>query len=297
MDFRELNLAELDRNLTEEERAEWNAIYASFQSASVVTGNVIGVDLYEFDLPSESSEIEKVQRKKMRCLIVIKYRVKIIIPETEVFDKNVSSGYHVLHSMCGADIEYVITHIDREAGFAIASRKMALERARNAAVGRRIREDSKITVKILSVGRNTCTVSYNGYDMVLHQRDICYSPVSDLREILRPGETRKAIVKEYDRGANVLKVSIKEATPHPFDGVETRHPLKSTRIGTIIGKYKGGVYCKLHDGITNVLCSYLSMEYDGDYNIGDSVEIVIKKYSYEKKMVYGKIIRKINTHN
>lgn len=295
MDFKDLNLSELDRNLTEAERDEWNAIYASYQSASIVSGNVIGVDLHEFNIVPEGKK--KAQPKTVRCLIVIKYRVKVIIPETEVFDIDIGTGYHVLHSMCGANIEYVITYVDREAGFAIASRKMALERIRNSPARNRIRVGSIVDAKILSVGKAVSTISYNGYDMVLPQREISYASIPDLREIMHPGEVRKALVKEYNRSENVLRLSIKEASPHPFEGVETRHPLNATRIGTIVGKYGGGVFCRLHDGITNVLCSYLSMEYDGDYKVGDCVEIIIRKYNYEKKTVYGKIIRKINTIN
>ncbi len=295
MDFKDLNLIELDKNLTEEERNEWNAIYASYQSSSIVNGNVVGVDLHEFNIVPEGKK--KAQLQTVRCLIVIRYRVKVIIPETEVFDIDIGTGYHVLHSMCGANIDYVITHIDREAGFAVASRKMALARIRSSPAHNRIRVDSVVDANVLSVGRSVCTVSYNGYDMVLSQRDICYTSVPDLREIIHPGEVRKAVVKEFSREDNVLKLSIKEATPHPFDGIETRHPLKATRIANIVGKYKGGVFCRLHDGVTTVLCSYMSMDYDGDYKIGDNVEIVIKKYNYERKIVYGKILRKINAKN
>lgn len=71
-----------------------------------------------------------------------------------------------------------------------------------------------------------------------------------------------------------------------------RHPIGSTRIAKIVGKY-GGVFCRLYDGVTDVLCSYGNMQYDGDFKLGDSVEIVINKYNSEKKLVYGKILRKM----
>ena len=43
---------------------------------------------------------------------------------------SVPDGGYVLHSMCGAKLDFVITHIDRENDFAIASRKIALEKCR-----------------------------------------------------------------------------------------------------------------------------------------------------------------------
>lgn len=204
------------------------------------------------------------------------------------------SLYHILHSMCGTTVDYVVTYIDREAGFAVASRKLALTKLRAATARRGLKEGQMIDVKVLSVGRGVCTVHYGGYDILLPQRDVSYSIVSDLREKIHPGEVKKAIVKEYNKEEHILKISIKETTPHPFDGIETRHPLKSTRIGKIVGKYGGGVFCRLYDDVTDVLCSYISMQYDGDFKIGDTVEIIISKYNMEKKLVYGKILRKMH---
>lgn len=292
MEFKDLNLAEMDKDLTLPEKEEWQAIYASYRSGSVVSGGVAGVDLHEFKIVPEGKK--KAVTQTVRCLIVIKYRVKIIIPETEVFLEEFDAGYHILHSMCGADVNYVITYIDREAGFAVASRKLALEKMQRAASRRRIQEGQVVDVNVISVGKGVCTVNYAGYDVMLTQRDVSYSIVPDLRGTLRPGEVRKAVVKEFNREEKALKLSIKETTPHPFDGIETRHPLKATRIATIVGKYGGGVFCRLYDNITDVLCSYESMQYDGDYKVGDTVEVIISRYNFEKKLVYGKILRKMH---
>ena len=70
MEFKDLNLTQLDKNLTEPERDEWQAIYASYRSQSLISGNVVGVDLHEFKVVPEG-ETEPV-RKTVRCLIVIK---------------------------------------------------------------------------------------------------------------------------------------------------------------------------------------------------------------------------------
>lgn len=291
MDFKDLNLAEMDKYLTEPEREEWQAIYASYRSESVMHGNVVGVDLHEFNVVPKGKR--KAEKMSVRCLIVIQYRTKVIIPENEVFITERNTGYHILHSMCGAKVSYVITHIDREAGFAIASRKLALEKIRRANFRRMAKVGERVDVDVLAVGRDVCTVTYNGYDVTLAQRDVSYVSIEDLHTVLQPGDVKAAIVKEYNPDENIMRLSIKEATPHPFDGIETRHPLGSTRIAKIVGKYAGGVFCRLYDGETTVLCSYLSMQYDGDYRMGDCVEVIVQKYNYEKKLVYGKILRKM----
>lgn len=137
-------------------------------------------------------------------------------------------------------------------------------------------------------------MTYSGYDVLLPQKEVSYSVVPDLRDIIHPGETKKALITGFDAGNGVLQLSIKDTMLHPFAGIETRHKIGSIRVATIVGKYGGGVFCRLRDNVTDVLCSYESMHYDGDFKIGDRVEILINKYNSEKRLVYGKIIRKTN---
>ena len=83
MDLRGLNLKELDKNLMPEELEEWNAIYASYRGGSIISGHVVGVDRHTFDVKNTEGK----KQTELVCLIAIKYRVKIIIPETEVWIK------------------------------------------------------------------------------------------------------------------------------------------------------------------------------------------------------------------
>ena len=291
MNFNELDLTKIDKDLTDEERDEWQSIYASYRGRSVISGEVAGVDLHEFNIVPKGET--RFVWKNVRCLIVINYRVKVIIPETEVFIDELDTGYHILHSMCGANVDYVITHIEREEGFAIASRKLALEKIRRANSRRRYKEGKIVDTKVISVGKGVCTVTFNGYDVMIPQREIGYSAVPDLREVLHPGDKRKAVITDYNKDNGIMSLSIKQTMPHPFDGIETRHPIGCTRIAKIVGKYGGGVFCRLYDGVTDVLCSYDALQKDSNFKIGDSCEIVINKYNPEKKLVYGKVLRKM----
>ena len=137
-------------------------------------------------------------------MIIISYRIKVIIPETEMFLISVPEGGYVLHSMCGAKLDYVITYVDRENNFAVASRKIALEKMQKASNRRNI-SDRIIDADVVSVGRNVCLLNYGGYDVLLRQRDINYTMVSDIREIVHTGEVRKAKVKRICSGRRNFK--------------------------------------------------------------------------------------------
>ena len=230
-------------------------------------------------------------RMEINCLVVVPYRVKILIPDSEIwYDSQTKRPDHVLRSMTGAEIDYVITDFDREGGCALASRRQALD-IRRRAIPRNQKAGDKVPVRIVAVGRTRLLAEYGGFDLSLSQRDVSYAMVPDLREQYHPGEICIAVIKEYDREQNVMAVSIKEAEPHPFDGADQRHPVGSRRASVITGKYAGGVVCRLDNNL-DCLCTYSQNQRDEDFSVGDEAIVVIRRYNYDKKQVYGKIIAK-----
>lgn len=290
MNFEELDLTELDQNLSDEQRKEWNAIYASYRSSSILTGKVVGMDTTTVTL--KNKETGEPERKEINCLVVIGYRVKVLIPEQEIwYDENTRRPSHVLRSMAGATIDYVITNIDREGECCGASRRMALAIRRRSFLRLAPDKGRKTQVSILAVGRAHLLATAGGFDMTLSQRDLSYAMIPDLRERYHAGDTYTSVIKNYDEEKERLTISVKEAEPHPFDGAEMRHPLRSRRASVITGKYKGGVFCRLEDNL-DCLCTYSPSQYDEDFNIGDQVIVAITRFNYSKKQVYGKIVAK-----
>lgn len=286
-----LKLNRLDRDLTEQERQEWNDIYASFRAKSVLTGKVIGVDGHTFNV--RNRETGALERRVMHCAVIIQYRVKVLIPETEMWVPGQERPSHVLRSMTGAEIGYTILDVDRKGGVAIASRRMAavsLCRAfDNVRGGHFIGE--RLPCRVLTVGPNRCLLECGGRDLTLGYRDMLYASCPDLRERFRPGDQPECILKEYSRRSGAFAVSVKESQPHPFIGVTVRHPLGSRRQATISGKYGGGVFCTMADD-TTCLCLYTALHTDRDFQIGDEVLLVVSKFDYEHCLIYGRILSK-----
>ena len=215
----------------------------------------------------------------------------MLIPEREVwFDENTVRPSFVLMSMVGAQIDYVITKIDREGGCAVASRRKALEYRRRKFKKDYHKAGDIINVHILAVGKRPIMAEAFGWDITLSQRDVSYCMVPDMRELYRPGQTCKAVIKSLDE-PDGLKISIKETEPHPFDGADMRHPVGSRRASKITGKYGGGIFCRLDDSI-DCLCLYSPYQQDSDFLIGDEVIVVVTQFDYGKKLVYGKVVAK-----
>ena len=109
--FYNLDFRALDQDLSPEQRQEWNTIYASFRSRSVMRGTIIGVDPHSMTV--RSAQTGQVETKRMYCAVVVPFRARILIPEAEMWAENDERPAFVLRNMPGAQIDFVITHVDR----------------------------------------------------------------------------------------------------------------------------------------------------------------------------------------
>lgn len=140
---------------------------------------------------------------------------------------------------------------------------------------------SRITCRMLAVGPRRCLVDCYGYDLDMTQREIRYAAIPDLRTEFHPGSEIDCIVKEYHPRTGELIVSAKETEVNPFFGAEERHPVGSRRFAMISGKYGGGVFCNLPDGVT-CMCNYSYQHEDADFMVGEHVMLMVQRYDQEK---------------
>ena len=289
--FYGLNFNELDRDLTAEERQEWNSIYASYRGRSALTGTIIGVDPHSISV--RNRETGQMERQTMYCAIVIPYRVRVVIPAAEMWEAGHERPDFVLQNMVGATIDFIITKVDRESGFAIGSRRLAARSQRYFFAHREAlrREGARLKCRILSVGPRRCLVECYGHDLNMTQRDLRYTAIPDLRNEYHPGQELDCVVKSYEPEKEALRISVKETESNPFEGAELRHPAGSRRQAVIAGKYGGGVFCNLPDG-TVCMCNYSYQHEDSDFLVGDIVILVVQRHEREKRQMYGKILSK-----
>jgi len=279
-----------DKALSPEERREWNDIYASYRAKSLLTGRVVGVD--ELHLQARNPNSGLLEDRTIRCLVVLDYRVKVLIPETEVwFDQNTQVSDNVLRNMPGAMVDYVIREVDREGECALASRRLALDRRQRTFRNKlHIREGDKVTCQALAIGPTKMLVTCHGFDRALAQHSISHGMILDLREDYHSGDVYEAIFQGFQEDGSI-RLSIRDAKPHPFDGADNRPPVHSRRVARITGKYAGGVHCALEKEL-DCLCLYSPEQRDSEFDPGDWVIIVVSRMDYARKKVYGIIVGK-----
>lgn len=177
--FFELKFHELDRHLTPEERQEWNTIYASYRGRSAITATIIGVDplsVYVWNPKTEQRE-----KKTMYCAIVVPYRVRIVIPASEMWEEGEERPDYVLQNMVGATVDLIIIKVEREGGFAIGSRRLANRSQRYFFAHREDlhRIGARVKCRMLAVGPRRCLVDCYGHDLDITQREMRYTSLSN----------------------------------------------------------------------------------------------------------------------
>ena len=261
--FFQTDFRSLDRNLSPEQMQEWNSIYASYRSKSILTGTVVGVDDNRFEVRSPRTGLP--ERRTVRSLVIIGYRIKVLIPESEVWTPGEERPDYVMRGMVGAKIDYVVMQVDREGECAIASRRLALAKQRRhfASLRRGHEPGAQLKCNLLVVGPRRVLAECGGYDVSLSQRDLSWTAIADLRNEYRPGQELPCRLKEYSNREGKLSISVRNATPSPFIG----------------------------DDVT-VLCLYSNLLGDNEFFPGDSVLIHITQYDYNRQLIYGRIISK-----
>jgi len=277
--------------LTAEERQEWNSIYASYRGRSALTGTIIDVDPLHISV--RNKETGEMERKTMYCAIVVPFRVRIIIPDTEILEQEQARPDFVLQNMVGANIDFIIIKVDWENGIAIGSRRMACQSQRYFFAHRPALHQEGAWVKcwVLSVGPRRCLAECYGHDINLTQRELRYTAIPDLRDEYRPGEELDCAVISFDPDTSELQISVKAVQSNPFDGAEQRYPVGARSQAVIAGKYGGGVFCNLPDG-TVCMCNYSYQHENSDFMVWDTVIILVQRFENEKRQMYGKIMSK-----
>ena len=67
--FFQTDFRALDRDLSPEQMQEWNSIYASYRSKSILTGTVVGVDDNRFEVTNPRTG--RLERRTVRSLVII----------------------------------------------------------------------------------------------------------------------------------------------------------------------------------------------------------------------------------
>lgn len=251
----------------------WMDIYASRQSGKILTGMLSAV------------ENVKWGDREIPCAVVFYNGVKVIIPFSEM---NVREDIHVIRSMMGAEIDFVVRAIDTENEMAMASRKYAMELRRKLELPKH-KEGDIIQVRVDAVGRDAVYVEAYGIEARIPKSEVDYGFVRDLSEYVQVGDRVLAKIKKLDVENGKITLSIKETKPDPRTAIKKKYTVGGEYLATVTGMDYYGVFVNLEQGI-DALCVLPNWS---DFNVspGDKLLVKITKINEKEGKITAKMVR------
>lgn len=283
----------------EKEAYLWMELRNSMRSKRVLTGTMGGVERMSGGL-----SVAVVYYKEMR----------IVIPSTEMFihiDEHGGSDQRELHNrytqiltrMLGAEIDFVVSGLDRRSSSVVASRRVAMLRKQqhyfltsNRGGGPLIQEGQIVEARIISVGEKNMRVEVFGVEATVLARDIAWEWVDDCANYHQIGEhvlVKIMRVTRDDENNLRIAVSVREAVSNPARDNIRKCVVQGKYIGKVTGVDTRAIYVRLNVGVNAIATAVHDRKTPCRK---DDVSFVITRIDEEAGLAIGIITRVIKQY-
>ncbi|MBL7013925.1 MAG: 30S ribosomal protein S1 [Candidatus Marinimicrobia bacterium] len=96
-------------------------------------------------------------------------------------------------------------------------------------------------------------VDLGGIDGLLHITDLSWGRVNHPTEVVELNETLTVKVIEYDEERKRVSLGLKQLSPHPWDGVESKYALGTVVKGKVVSLTNYGCFIELEPGVEGLI--------------------------------------------
>lgn len=219
-----------------------------------------------------------------------------VIPPNDYRDQNPADVLHyLLTKRLGAEVDFIVKGIDKEANVAVASRLEAMKSKRKQYYFGTDRDGNNLLysgqcaeARVVSVIRAGIFVDIFGLEVYIPLRELSYQRIMNAAEYFTPGQRILVKILELDRtDRNSIKVtaSVKQSAENPYEKALRRYVVDNRYVGTVSMVDTNGVFVAL-DGGVDCLCSYPKR---GRPPRGARVTVRILGISHETNRIWGAI--------
>jgi small subunit ribosomal protein S1 len=156
----------------------------------------------------------------------------------------------------GQDIPVKIVKLNRKRGNAVVSRKLAVQEevdSRKSITLSMLREGVIVTGTVKNLTEYGAFIDLGGIDGLLHVTDISWGRVAHPAEVLEAGAEVTVRVLKYDPSKERVSLGIKQLTPDPWEGIESRLVVGSRVLGRVVTVTDYGAFVELEPGIEGLI--------------------------------------------
>jgi small subunit ribosomal protein S1 len=196
----------------------------------------------------------------------------------------------------GQRLQAEVTKFERNAKNLVLSRRNILEREKE--------EKKKETLKDLAVGQMRkgtvrsvmdfgAFVDLGGVDGLIHVSEMSHRRGVKPSDFVKPGDVVDVKVMKMDPASGKISLSLKQAMPDPWTGIEGRYTIGTQVTGRVAKVENFGAFVEVEEGIEGLLpvseISYTRIRHPGDVvKVGDTIKLsVIKLDPGAKKLTFS----------
>ena len=248
---------------------EWNKIIDTHGEGDVVTGRVV---------------------RKIKGGLLVNIGVNVFLPASQVDIRRP----HDIGVFIDTDIECVILKIDEARRNIVVSRRKLIEdkrqKLKEALLTDLVEGDTRKGV-VKNIADFGAFVDLGGIDGLLHITDMSWGRISHPSDMVKIEDEIEVKVLNIDREREKIALGLKQLTPSPWDGVETKYPVGDKVKGEVVNVMTYGAFVKLEDGIEG-LVHISEMSWTKRVNhptelvqIGDEVDVVVLGINKDKQEI------------
>lgn len=276
---------------TDEEKAQSDLIdlLESLKTGRILTGTIQGV--------------EQASDNSVSYAVIYHGVFKVIVPAAEAVETPEDLRgrpleevlHYLLTKRLGAEVDYIVKGIDKDANVAIASRLDAMKAKRKQFYLGTDRDGNNLIypglcaeARVVSAIRAGIFVDLFGLEIYIPLRELSYQRLMDAAGYFQPGQRILVKVLDVDRNdKNNIKASasVKQAGENPYEKALRMYTVGNRYVGSVSMVDTNGVFVALDGGI-DCLCSYPKR---GRPPRGARVTVRILGINHETNRIWGAI--------
>ena len=205
-------------------------------------------ELYEKGEPIEVVPVERVKGG----LVAYVEGQRAFIPASQVdLKKNAD-----LDAFVGQPIQAKIIELNRKKGRIILSRRVLLEEEEKAKRRRMLESlepGQEVEGKVVEVTDFGAFVNLGPVDGLVHRTELSWGRFNHPREVIKVGDQVKAKVVSVDPERERINLSIKAATPNPWEVVTEKYQVGDKVRGKVVGLTPFGAFVEIEPGLEGLI--------------------------------------------
>ncbi len=241
-------------------------------------------ELYEKGEPIEVVPTERVKGG----LVAYIEGLRAFLPASQVdLKRNVN-----LDEFVGKPIQVKIIELSRKKGRIILSRRVLLEeeeKRKRREVLEKLEPGQIVEGKVVEVTDFGAFVNLGPVDGLVHRSELSWGRFNHPREVVKEGDTVRAKVISVDPERERVNLSIKAATPNPWEVVAEKYQVGQKVKGKVVGLTPFGAFVEVEPGLEGLIhVSEMSWTKRPKHpsevvKEGEEIEAVILKIEPEEK--------------